>query len=99
MIEIRETEEFVVWISGLRGRHGRSRILERLLRLSEGYFGDAKPVGNGISEMRFHFGPGYRIYYTRRERDGAIIILLAGSNKSTQTRDIAKTRRLAEQEL
>jgi putative addiction module killer protein len=99
MIEIRETVEFAMWLSGFRDLVGRGRIVDRLLRLSEGHFGDTKPVGSGIRELRFRFGPGYRIYYTRRQSDGSLVILLAGGDKGSQRRDIALAKQLAEQEF
>ncbi len=98
MIEIRETAEFAAWLSGLRDRAGRNRIVDRLLRLGEGNFGDAKPIGAGVSELRFRFGPGYRVYFTRREYDGTLVILLAGGDKGSQKRDIALAKQLAERE-
>jgi putative addiction module killer protein len=98
MIELRETPEFAGWLAELRDRAGRNRILDRLVRLSEGHFGDTRAIGSGVSELRFHFGPGYRIYYSQRERDGVIILLLAGGDKASQRRDIALAKILAERE-
>jgi putative addiction module killer protein len=63
--------------------------------MSEGNFGDTRPVGDGVSELRFSFGPGYRIYYTRRQNDGTLIILLAGGDKGSQRRDISLAKQLA----
>jgi putative addiction module killer protein len=94
MIEIRSTEQYSKWYRKLRDRQAQSRILIRLRRLSLGNFGDAAPVGEGVSELRIHYGPGYRVYFVRRgER---IIILLGGGEKSTQDKDIAAAKALAQ---
>jgi len=93
MIEIRKTEAYARWIDGLRDIRARARILARVERLATGNPGDAKPVGEGVSELRIHYGPGYRVYYTQRGRD--LVILLAGGDKRTQARDIKTVLRLA----
>lgn len=94
MIEIRSTERYSKWYRKLRDRQAQSRILIRLRRLSLGNFGDAAPVGEGVSELRIHYGPGYRVYFVRHgER---IIILLGGGEKSTQDKDIAAAKALAQ---
>ena len=93
MIEIRKTETYAKWIDGLRDLHGRARILARVERLALGNPGDVKPVGEGVSELRINYGPGYRVYYTRRGRE--LVILLAGGDKSTQPRDIKTALSLA----
>jgi putative addiction module killer protein len=93
MIEIRKTETYAKWIDGLRDLHGRARILARVERLAMGNPGDVKPVGEGVSELRINYGPGYRVYYTRRGRE--LVILLAGGDKSTQPRDIKTALSLA----
>jgi len=93
MIEIRKTEAYARWIDGLRDVHARARILARVERLAIGNPGDVKPVGEGVSELRINYGPGYRVYYTRQGRE--IVILLAGGDKSTQARDIKTALRLA----
>lgn len=90
---IRETEVYKRWFDKLRDTVAKARILVRLRRMALGNFGEYKDLGDGVSELKFHFGPGYRIYYT--ERDGQIIILLAGGDKSSQERDIAKAKALA----
>lgn len=93
MIEVRQTPEFVNWLRGLRDARARGRILVRIDRLSVGLSGDAKPVGEGVSELRIDYGPGYRVYFKRRGPD--LVILLAGGDKSSQSRDIARALRLA----
>lgn len=80
------TDEFDAWLRALRDSQGEARILLRLRSASKGNFGDCKPVGDGISEMRIHAGPGYRIYFTRRGE--VVYLLLLGGDKSTQARDI-----------
>lgn len=93
MIEIRKTETYARWIDDLRDVHARARILARVERLATGNPGDVKPVGEGVSELRINYGPGYRVYYTQRGRE--LVILLAGGDKSTQARDIKTALRLA----
>lgn len=93
MIEIRKTDVFVQWLDGLRDARGRARVLARIDRLAEGNPGDVAPVGEGVSEMRIDFGPGYRIYFKKRGK--LLIILLAAGDKSTQTADIKLALRLA----
>lgn len=93
MIEIRKTEAFVKWLDGLRDIKARSRILARIERLVAGNPGDVKPVGEGVSELRIDYGPGYRVYFVRQGQ--AVIILLAGGDKSTQAKDITTAIRLA----
>lgn len=93
MIEIRKTEAFVKWLDGLRDIKARSRVLVRIERLTAGNTGDVKPVGEGISELRINYGPGYRVYFVKRGQ--AVIVLLAGGDKSTQARDIRMAKRLA----
>jgi putative addiction module killer protein len=88
-----ETEQFRAWLDGLRDRKARVRIDDRLRRLAGGNAGDTKSVGDGVQELRLHFGPGYRVYYIWRE--GVLVILLCGGDKSSQARDIAKAKELA----
>ena len=92
MLEIRKTEAYARWIDGLRDIRARARILARVERLATGNPGDVKLVGEGVSELRIIYGPGYRVYYTQRGRE--VIILLAGGDKSTQARDIKTALRL-----
>ncbi|MGB8145332.1 MAG: type II toxin-antitoxin system RelE/ParE family toxin [Chromatiaceae bacterium] len=95
MIEIRKTERFAEWFAGLRDRQARSRIQARIDRAEIGNFGDCRPVGNGVSEMRIHYGPGFRVYFIQRGK--ALVILLAGGDKQTQDQDIATAIELARQ--
>lgn len=94
MIEIRKTENFIKWIDGLRDIPARARILVRIERLATGNPGDVKPVGEGVSELRIDYGPGYRVYYKKQGQK--VIILLAGGDKHTQAKDIKTALRLAQ---
>ena len=94
-ITIVETENFRDWLDGLRDQKARLRIDDRLRRLAGGNAGDTKSVGDGVQELRLHFGPGYRIYYIWR--DDVLVILLSGGDKSAQARDIAKAKALAKE--
>ena len=93
MIEIRKTELFVQWLDRLRDLQARARVQARIERLASGNPGDAEPVGEGVSELRINYGPGYRVYFRKRGRE--LIILLAGGDKSTQAKDIKTALRLA----
>jgi putative addiction module killer protein len=93
MIQIQQTEAYGKWFAGLRDRVARARIDIRIRRLSLGNAGDAKPVGEGVSELRVDHGPGYRAYFIQRGE--VVIVLLAGGNKSTQDRDIRNAKALA----
>ena len=95
MIEVRQTVVFSDWLRKLRDEKARSRILIRIRRLSLGNFGDAKPVGNGDSELRIDYGPGYRVYL--QQRGSMLVLLLAGGSKKTQSADIAKAKKLAKE--
>lgn len=92
---IHTTERFDEWFAGLRDRQAARRIQVRIDRAEDGNFGDCEPVGEGVSEMRIHYGPGYRVYFVQRGME--IVILLAGGNKSTQTKDIQVALELARQ--
>ncbi len=94
MVEIRQTDVFARWFRDLRDRRARARIQVRIDRLQLGLPGDVKPVGEGVSELRVDYGPGYRVYFTRREKQ--LILLLAGGDKRTQDRDIKKAIQLAQ---
>ncbi len=93
MVEIHKTETFVRWLDGLRDIQARARVQARIERLAIGNPGDVQPVGEGVSELRINYGPGYRVYYRKRGRE--LVILLAGGDKSTQASDIKTALRLA----
>jgi putative addiction module killer protein len=93
MNELKQTEVFRKWWLKLKDERARGVITARLDRLAYGLAGDAEPVGEGISELRIHFGPGYRVYFQRR--GATIIVLLCGGDKSTQAKDIKTAKRLA----
>ena len=93
MMEVRKTDEYAKWLDGLSDVHVRARILVRVERLAAGNPGDVKPVGEGVSEMRIDYGPGYRVYYKKHGRE--VIILLAGGDKRSQASDIKTALRLA----
>jgi putative addiction module killer protein len=93
MLEIRETSAYASWFASLRDRTAKARIDIRIRRLSLGNFGDTRPVGEGVTELRIHYGPGYRIYL--KKQDDALVILLAGGDKSTQDKDIRLAKDLA----
>ncbi|MFZ2956271.1 MAG: type II toxin-antitoxin system RelE/ParE family toxin [Candidatus Ozemobacteraceae bacterium] len=87
------SEEFDAWLSGLKDKLGRARIVHRIRSAEQGNFGDSEPVGEGVSEMRIHVGPGYRVYYTRRAE--VVYLLLLGRDKSSQKRDIKRAIEMA----
>ncbi len=93
MIEIRKTDLFAHWLDNLNDIRARARIQARIERLAAGNPGDVEPVGEGVSELRINYGPGYRVYFKRRGQE--LIILLAGGDKSTQPKDIKTALRLA----
>ena len=93
MLEIRQTEEYARWFAGLRDRDAQRRIGVRIRRLGDNNPGDVRPVGEGVSEMRITYGPGYRVYYVHRGE--MLIVLLAGGDKSSQDRDIRRALELA----
>ena len=93
VIELRKTENFAKWLDGLNDIRARARILVRIERLAAGNPGDVKPVGEGVSELRIDYGPGYRVYYKKQGR--TVIILLAGGDKRTQSKDIKAAMSLA----
>ena len=82
------SEEFDAWLAGLKDKTGRARIIHRIRSAEHGNFGDCEPVGEGVSEMRVHCGPGYRVYFTRRAK--VVYLLLVGGDKSSQKRDIKR---------
>ena len=93
MIEIRQTEGYFQWFKSLNDREARGRIDARIRRLSLGNLGDVKPVGEGVSELRIDYGPGYRVYFEQRGQ--TLVVLLAGGDKKNQDRDIKKALELA----
>lgn len=95
VIEVRQTEVYASWFRQLRDNKARFRILVRIRRLSMGNFGDLKSVGDGVSELRIDYGPGYRVYLQRR--GSLLVLLLAGGSKKTQSTDIARARKLAKE--
>ena len=93
MLEVRQTTTYSSWFEKLRDKAAKVRIDIRIRRLSLGNPGDVKPVGEGVSELRVNFGPGYRIYYAQRGDE--FVVLLAGGDKSTQDQDICEAKALA----
>jgi len=93
MFTIRMTPKFEAWLKGLKDRRATIRILDRIVRVESGHLGDVKPVGEGVSEMRITYGPGYRLYFVRS--GNVVIVLLCGGDKSTQKKDIAEAKHLA----
>jgi len=93
MFSVRQTDEFAKWLRALRDNRARAKILVRIQRLAAGNPGDVAPVGDGISELRIHYGPGYRVYY--RQKGDEVVILLCGGDKSTQDGDIREAKRIA----
>ena len=92
-MEVIALTPYVDWLAGLKNRKDALRISARVLRIEQNNFGDCKSVGDGVSELRFTFGPGYRVYYTLRE--GTVCILLGGGTKQRQQKDIATAKDLA----
>ena len=95
MIEIRKTVLFAQWLDDLRDLQARARVQARIERLAAGNPGDVEPVGEGVSELRINYGPGYRVYF--QKRGNTLIILLCGGDKSTQSRDIKTAKRLLDE--
>lgn len=93
---IQKTSEFDRWFKKLKDLKAKAKILYRIQKIqSDNHFGDTKPAGNGISELRIHFAKGYRVYFV--EKDNVLVILLAGGDKSTQSKDIQKAKRIWEE--
>lgn len=93
MVEARKTEIFANWLDNLRDVRARARVLVRIERLVAGLAGDVRPVGEGISELRVDYGPGYRVYFKRTGQE--LVVLLVGGDKRTQNQDIERAKRLA----
>jgi putative addiction module killer protein len=96
MPTVRQSETFSGWLHDLRDAKARTKILVRIQRLADGNPGDVGPVGEGVSELRLHYGPGYRVYFVSRGAE--IVLLLCGGDKSSQARDIETAKRLAKTE-
>jgi putative addiction module killer protein len=94
VIEILQTEAYSKWFDKLKDRSAKARIITCIRRMSLGNFGDVKPVGEGVSEIRIDHGPGYRIYFVQRGME--LVILLAGGDKKTQDKDVTLAKELAE---
>ncbi len=92
---IQTTEVFDAWFAGLKDKRAARHVQVRIDRAEDGNFGDCEPVGEGVSEMRIHYGPGYRVYFVQRSME--IVVLLAGGNKSTQSKDIKTALEIARQ--
>lgn len=93
MVVVRQTETFSKWLQDLRDRRAAAKIAARLARLELGNFGDAEPVGQGVTELRIHFGPGYRVYVVQRGE--VLVVVLCGGDKSSQRRDISRAKDMA----
>ncbi|OGW19611.1 MAG: addiction module antitoxin RelB [Nitrospirae bacterium GWC2_46_6] len=93
MITVRETDTFSKWFTALKDRKARARIQTRIDRLQLGLYGDVKPIGEGVSELRIDYGPGYRVYFVQRGQE--LVILLAGGDKSMQDKDVKAALDLA----
>jgi putative addiction module killer protein len=92
-IELNETTEFVKWLEAVRDPFVKVRVIKRVRMAEAGNFGDCESVGDSVFEMRIHYGPGYRVYFTRR--DEVVYLLLIGGDKSTQSRDIKRAKQIA----
>lgn len=95
MIEVRETATFKDWFKSLKDLRAKARINVRIRRISLGNFGEVEPVGNGVSELKIDYGPGYRVYFVNQ--GNVLVILLCGGEKSTQAKDIKRAHGLAQQ--
>ncbi|AKH64726.1 MULTISPECIES: type II toxin-antitoxin system RelE/ParE family toxin [Photorhabdus] len=95
MIKVNRTPEVERWLKSLKDKTAKAKIIIRIDRMKEGNFGDAEPVGNGISELRIHQGKGYRVYFTNRNNE--IVLLLCGGDKNTQQQDIKKAKEIAKE--
>ncbi len=93
MYAIKRLQEFADWLDDIKDPVVRARLIRRLEKVERGLLGDVKPVGDNVSEMREHFGPGWRMYYI--ERNGTLIVMLGGGDKSTQSADIARAIELS----
>ncbi len=94
MLEIKQTETYQKWERKLKDKRAKALIAARIFRLANGLAGDVAPIGQGLSELRIHFGPGYRVYF--KQVGNELIILLCGGNKSSQSKDIKTAKNLAQ---
>ncbi len=94
-LRVNKTEEFDEWMTNLKDRVAKRAVNQRITRIAVGNFGDSKSIGDGVSELRIHVGPGYRIYFTMMGDE--VVLLLVGGNKGSQDRDIEKAKQLAQQ--
>src|SRR5699024_2945648 len=95
MIEVEQSETFRKWLRKLKDRRARTIITGRITRLAAGLPGDVAPIGEGLSELRIHYGPGYRVYF--QQHGNVLILLLCGGDKRSQRRDIEKAKQIAEE--
>jgi putative addiction module killer protein len=93
MIRIKQTAIYMTWERKLKDQRAKAAIAARIFRLANGLQGDVSPVGQGVSELRIHYGPGYRVYF--QQRGDEFVLLLCGGDKSSQSRDIETARKLA----
>jgi putative addiction module killer protein len=93
--QLRQTEVFAAWLAGLRDVKAQARILARLESARLGNLGDCKAIGAGLREMRIHIGAGYRVYFVQKKE--VILVLLCGGSKSSQTRDITRAKKIAQE--
>lgn len=93
MVEVRQTTVFADWLKSLKDTKTVAMIAQRIVRVQSGLLGDVKPVGNGVSELRIDYGPGFRLYFTRKGK--ALVVLLCGGSKGTQKADIKRAKELA----
>lgn len=96
MVTVVSLKSFTDWLDGLKDRRAAARVTSRILRVAQGNFGDRKSIGQGVSELRIDYGPGYRVYFAIR-KDGTLVILLGGGTKKRQNRDIEAAQMLASQ--
>jgi putative addiction module killer protein len=95
MIEVRYTQTFAKWLADLKDQRARHQIATRLRRFERENFGDVKPIGNGLSEARIDYGPGYRLYFVKQ--GNLVVVMLCGGDKSSQKRDIAAAKAMAKE--
>jgi putative addiction module killer protein len=95
MFEVRRTDRFIEWLDGLSDPRAVAKIAARAERMASGNFGDVQPVGEGVSELRIHYGPGYRVYFV--QRGTVVVILLCGGDKSSQAKDIRSAKAMAKE--